>query len=516
MYKILDCTLRDGGYYNGWDFDDKLVETYLKAMEALPVSYIEVGYRNNGRYGYEGKYFYCPKFILEKIRSLVPSKKIAVMFNEKDVKPEEVARLLEPCKGLVDIVRMAVAPTRIPNAIELSKAIKAEGFEAAVNMMYMSSLLDDKADAIFEQLPAMEGIVDYFSLVDSYGGVYPADVSRLVKKCKALLSMPIGFHGHNNIELVFANSLAAIEAGCDMVDATVTGMGRGAGNLKTELILTHQATKDKVDVDFNSLANVVTDFEELQAQYGWGTNLPYMVSGANSLPQKDVMDWVSKRSYSINSIIRGLSNQSKGQKDNLELPKFDGSKFKYKNAVIIGGGAGAIEHSEGLIRFIRQQEDICVIHASSKNSWAYADITHPQFFCLVGNEGHRLEKTFKDLDKVSAVCVLPPFPRKMGTYIPDAVIEHSFELPTVSFTNRNQDSHTALALQAVIDMGVENIYIAGYDGYAKVSITSNEQALFNENEYSFAKFAESGKKVYSLTPTLYSLDQVSIYSLIEE
>jgi len=517
MFKILDCTLRDGGYYTNWDFDESLVDTYLKAMKKLPVDFVEIGYRNlKGRKTYEGKYFYSPIFLLERIKSVLQEKKVAVMFNEKEVAPQDVAGLLKSCKDVVDIVRIAVAPSRLPYAIELSKEIKNQGYESAVNLMYMSSLLSEEGKGVFDSLEVLNDNVDYFSLVDSYGGVYPDDVSRLITQCKQMLKMPIGFHGHNNIELVFANTLAAVSAGCDMVDSTVTGMGRGAGNLKTELILTHLATKFGVDVDFNILADVVTDFDELRNIHGWGTNLPYMVSGANSLPQKDVMDWISKRAYSLNSMVLGLNNQLKGQQDNIKLPVFDGAANKYDAAIIVGGGPSAVEHAEAIIKFAETQENICIIHASAKNSRAYLESPVKQYFCLVGNEGRRLERIATNLKKLKCLCILPPFPRKMGTYVPPDMIDQSYELSEITFTEHFKDSHTVLSLQTAIEMGISKIYITGYDGYAKANISSNEQGLFKENEYSFAMFKDKEQEIFTLTPSLYAdLTPLSVYSLID-
>jgi 4-hydroxy 2-oxovalerate aldolase len=83
-FKILDCTLRDGGYYTNWDFENSTVETYLTNLNSLPVDYLEVGYRNNPQSEYQGKYFYLPIFELENIR-LKSNKKIVIILNEKDV-----------------------------------------------------------------------------------------------------------------------------------------------------------------------------------------------------------------------------------------------------------------------------------------------------------------------------------------------------------------------------------------------------------------------------------------------
>lgn len=92
------------------------------------------------------------------------------------------------------------------------------------------------------------------------------------------------------------NTLTAIACGADYVDATVLGMGRGAGNLNMELLLTY-LNKEGLEVDFNVLSDVITAFQPLLERYKWGTNLPYMISGANSFPQKEVMEWVSNRAY---------------------------------------------------------------------------------------------------------------------------------------------------------------------------------------------------------------------------
>lgn len=159
----------------------------------------------------------------------------------------------------------------------------------------------------------MKGIADYFYIVDSYGGVYPQDVTETIQLVRSYISdVPLGFHRHNNMELALINTLTSIKEGCEMVDATITGTGRGGGNVKTELLLTALNAQGRLEVDFNQLSKVVDGFTALQKTYEWGTNLPYMVSGAYSLPQKDVMDWVGKRFYSFNSIIRALQNQARG------------------------------------------------------------------------------------------------------------------------------------------------------------------------------------------------------------
>ncbi|MFM2359567.1 MAG: hypothetical protein RLY16_1560 [Bacteroidota bacterium] len=512
MTKILDCTIRDGGYYNNWDFNSDLMNDYVHAINDLPIEYFEIGYRANAQKGYFGKYFYTPEHELQKI-SAITNKKIAIMLNQKDTSIADLDKLLSPCKNLVQLVRIAFDPGKILEAITLATAIKNMGFEVGFNMMYMSKWKSN--ETVFESLKLAEGVVDYVYMVDSYGGVFPNDIIETLKKLKQSINVPIGFHGHNNLELALINTLTAIEHGVDIVDATFTGMGRGAGNLKTELLLAVLNQQKGLPVDFNRLGLIVDQFSNLQKEYGWGTNLPYMISGVNALPQKDVMEWVTKRFYSFNSIIRALQNKKNDQLDNQQLEVLQ-ANTSFEKAIIIGGGPNAALHAESVQHYIIAQENCCLIHASSKNAAAYNHLSVPAYFCLVGNEGHRLEAVFQQMNQFDGICVLPPYPRKMGTYIPGAVKENSFELPAVTFTKLVDDSHTVLALQTAIQLGAKSIELVGYDGYQEGAITQLEKSLSDENEAIFSDFvAATGINLIAITNTNYKgLKVESVYSKI--
>lgn len=511
MIKILDCTLRDGGYYTNWDFDKNLVDTYIKACNDLPVDYLEVGYRSIPLEGYYGEYFYLPKYVMQRLKAQT-TKKLVIILNEKDIRPAHVQELLSPCIGLIDMVRLAIDPKQFARALELAEAVKKMGFEVGFNVMYMSKWKGQKD--FLELLPKVKGIADYFYMVDSYGGVYPHDVKETIQLVRSYIpDVPLGFHGHNNMELALINTLTAIEEGCEMVDATITGMGRGAGNVKTELLLTALNAQGKIEVDFNPLSKVVDGFTALQKIYEWGTNLPYMVSGAHSLPQKDVMDWVGKRYYSFNSIIRALQNQAKGLTDNEQLPSL--IKGNYKKALLVGGGPSVTAHAGALQKLLSQNADILVVHASSKNALSFSDIENHQIFCLVGNEGHRMEDIFKDKLPENAICVLPPFPRKMGTYIPKALNTKAFELPPSDIFEPYSDSHTGIALDILLTYGIDEVLVTGYDGYNQGNIDNKATELFQENKFMFEVIRKSDLfSIKSLTPTTYGLEEVSVYSLL--
>lgn len=512
--KILDCTLRDGGYYTEWDFEDSIVDTYVKNIAKLPIDVIEIGYLSQPQNKYLGKYFYCPEYTLKQIKSGVGDKKVAIMLNERDNTPQDAMFLLYGYSGFIDIVRLAVDPNRIKPAVELAKAIKELGFEVGFNLMYMSKVV--KQPETLEQLSLLNGIVDYFSLVDSFGGVYPNEVFDAVNKVKEILNMPIGFHGHNNLEMALINSLTAVEAGAEIIDATFTGMGRGAGNLKTELLLTVLNSNGTIDLNYNALSEVVASFTELQHKYNWGTNLPYMVSGANSLPQKDVMEWVSKNRYSLGTIINALQNQKDNVVDNLKRPFFNRQFENINRAIVIGGGKSSIDNVMAVRALVEKNEGYCLIHSSSRNAKPYQDISVPQFYCLVGNEGYRLASIFNDLTSLEHICVLPPYPRKMGTYIPEQIIDKTFELEAISFIDKFSDSPLTLAIQIALDLKIQDLYFIGFDGYNS-SINQAQYEVALENQEIFDQVAKLNfTNTAFLSPTKYKgLKKDSVYGYLK-
>lgn len=510
--KILDCTIRDGGYYTNWDFDNGLVDTYIQSCNDLPIDYLEVGYRSIQLEGYYGEYFYLPIYVIQRLKAKT-TKKLVIILNEKDIRKEHILELLSPCLGLIDMVRLAIDPKEFERAISLAEEVKRMGFEVGFNVMYMSKWKGEKD--FLALLPNVIGIADYFYMVDSYGGVYPQDVKETINLVSSYIPrVPLGFHGHNNMELALINTLTAIDEGCEIVDATITGMGRGAGNAKTELLLTALNAKGLLEVDFNPLSKIVDGFTRLQKNYEWGTNLPYMVSGAHSLPQKEVMDWVGKRFYSFNSIIRALQNQAKGIQDNLKLKTFAVKATKNK-VMLIGGGPSVTTHLTSVLKYLQNNEDVTLVHASSKHAKLFIHLKNEQVFCLVGNEGHRLEDAFDGDFLINAICVLPPFPRVMGTYVPSIIESNAFELEKYDYTKSNIDSHTSIALQVIKELSPENVYVIGYDGYKHDIIDQKAQELLDENNALFSDFCKNTSiKLVSIFDTVYKIPQMSIYSLV--
>jgi 4-hydroxy 2-oxovalerate aldolase len=495
--KVLDCTLRDGGYYTNWDFERELTKKYFGYISQLPIEYVEVGYRSRLKDEYFGEFFYLPLSTLQNIKKYT-SKKIAVMLNAKDCDGIDLKDLLSDVKDYVSLIRVATDPKKIEFSIRLAKEIKSLGFDVALNIMYISKI--DHNHIFFDFISEINDCVDVLNLVDSYGSIYPHELKNLIKNIQNKANIPLGFHGHNNLELTLANTLESIECGVSYIDSTILGMGRGAGNLKTELLLTYLKSKQNIEVDLNVLGKLTEIFLPLQAKYKWGTNFAYMVSGAYSLPQKDVMEALEIDRYSLTGIVNQIKNNS-----NIELPIFSDVR-RFDNCLIIGGGQSVACHFEATKEFMNKTQNLLIIHSTSKHIELFKEIDILQYFSVAGDELLKLDDT-KKIDKY----ILEPSPRKISSNFNDSF--NMYELEKIEFINSYHDSPLTIGLQAGLDIKTPNIYLAGFDGYGELK-SKKELYLMQENQAIIDEFVKK-KRLVSITATKYKkLEESSVYGMI--
>ena len=266
-------------------------------------------------------------------------------------------------------------------------------------------------------------------------------------------------------------------------------------------------------VDFNVLGDVITTFNPLLEKYRWGTQLPYMISGANSIPQKEVMSLVMNRAYSFDSIVRGLQNRKDHMKDNAKYPILKAEK--YENVIIIGGGNTPVEHLDSVKAFISNLDSVALVFATARHAGLFLDVDVPHYYCLVGREAKRLKNNVS-ADRFKGVCVLPPYPRKLGTDVPEYAEKDTFEIAAMDFAQGFEDSCTALAIQTALNLNRGSIYVIGYDGYPGSVLSEKEVTLSNETKTLFNDYEKcTGDRMVSLTPSIYpELKVVSIYQFL--
>ena len=519
--EILDCTFRDGGYYTNWDFDTEVTSLYLDSVAKLPISTVEVGYLNAPRSGYFGQYYFLSVPVLTRVKArLAPTQRLAVMLDAKAHEASGVGVILRGMEGIVDLVRIAVAPTELTPALELAREVGRLGFEVGINIMYLSRFAHNLGS--LTELSTISEVANTVSLVDSYGSCEPDQVGSAVLQARQFMpGVNIGFHGHDNMGLAFANSLAAVAAGAVVIDGTMTGMGRGAGNTRTEMLLVRESARSSRGLNFDALVSVVNVFEKLKEQHRWGTNLPYMISGASDLPQKDVMDWVGKNRYSVVSILRALRGDRDGGLDSrsftlLSKPVDDEGSGE---VLIVGGGASVNEHSEGISEYLRILS-IPVIHSNFRHLDSLERFGAEQYICLSGAGVTRLPQA--DRRGLISALIAPQPPRLSGSVpnddanaivqvAPFAVNSAAPHLGPVSDTGP-----LALGLGAALALGATRVSLVGFDGYPNA--TRSQQELARETQEMLDAFRMSHPEVTisSLTPSTYDIPIDSVYSRLIE
>jgi 4-hydroxy 2-oxovalerate aldolase len=274
--KVLDCTIRDGGLMNNWNFPKPMVRELYDCLVKAGVDYVELGYRADKRQFSPkdfGPWRFCDEEDLREVAYPSDTTKISVMV---DVGRTDYDSILPRDQSIVSMFRVATYAKEIDKAIHLGRHIKDLGYEVTVNIMAASHVLEIELDEALDQLAATDFDVVY--LVDSLGYFYTEQIVYLAKKyLSRLKGKQVGIHCHNNQQLAFANTIEAIIHGVNYVDGSIFGMGRAAGNCTTELLLGFLKNPK-----FNIrpvLYLIEKYFLDLKAQLHWGYEIPYMING---------------------------------------------------------------------------------------------------------------------------------------------------------------------------------------------------------------------------------------------
>jgi 4-hydroxy 2-oxovalerate aldolase len=267
-------------------------------------------------------------------------------------------------------------------------------------------------------------------------------------------------------------------------------------------------------VDFDAVAAIVAQFESMQRIHGWGTNLPYMLSGAANLPQKEVMEWLGKNRYSTVAVIRALQKQSSAAVDRRKFPYLSAGHASGlgDSCLIIGGGGSVRTHLRAIRAFVRARE-IGVIHANTRHLDLVSELGERQLVCLPGHTAARLPV---DLSLHNVVAfIVPEPPRFVGTApndLPRPVFQAtSYPPPTGDNLGPVSDiGPLALALGAARALSVKTIYLVGFDGYENA--TRAQQELASEIQRALNLMSNDAVNIISLTPTLYTVPTRSIYA----
>lgn len=560
---ILDCTIRDGGYINNWKFDMKLVREIYRVLSKSGVDYVEIGYRGTEKYFNHTEYGSWRFSMEEDIRNVISNidgAKLALMADFAKIDKEDFC---DSRSSVVGLVRLAANKGQLKEAVLFLENLKKKGYKVSLNVMGYTNYSRSQQDGLIRLLKNSE--IDYLYVVDSYGSLFPSQVQSMLEPLLESLNIKIGFHPHNSIQMAIANTLEAIRCGVHIVDSTIYGMGRGAGNLPTEIILSILEDGKKDRYNSTPVLDIIDRyFIPLQKDNRWGYQLPYMISGlfgchpnyakalvdAHEYNMEDIwkaMAYIKKRSpigFSegiiddlvsdgiINSVEKIRDRKyararSKKACSNIKqfvakLPYID--RHKNRDFLILANGPSLKKYKEKIKLFISKYDPIILganylgsfftphyhIFNNKRRFVDYVDTVKQGSKLMISqyiaNEMVR-EYTDKDYEKIYYVDAL-----NYDFDIKDGVI------------NTNCRTVAVFLLGLAIVMGAKRVFSAGMDGYLFEKETNNDFHFYDEKDekqdlgmilerhYSCQKFIEqidkylleNGKEgVNILTPTSY-------------
>jgi 4-hydroxy 2-oxovalerate aldolase len=525
--KTLDCTLRDGGYYNNWEFPKDFVQKYLFACHQAGIDFIEVGLRSPNKKRFFGAHAFSTEGYLAELNPPA-GLKIGVMINTSEFKDKSVDindYFLPITKSCLSFVRIASHFNELSESLIIAKSLKDLGYTVGLNLMQISLQSDQEiigSIALINNSPAID--VLYFA--DSLGDMKQNEVTNCFQLIRNGWNKDIGIHAHNNMGQALDNTLLANQLGVEWLDATILGMGRGAGNTEMELLLTElkERGSDKYYPSY-LYPLVLEDFEPLKTRYQWGSSLLYYLAAKNKIhptfiqeltsnhifdhvDQMNAIDALSKidsTKYAEVNTSKVLSNiiGTKQKKVDFKIP--EGSDI-----LILANGPSLNKYSSEIETFIKTRKPFVVSLNFTKD--ISDDLINLHALCNPA----RILSSLQKISSLKSKILIPL------SQLDDALKEFLVGDQCFNYNLNIEDDLDydefgcnlksplvlGFALCALISNKKFSFYMAGFDGYtdngAKNDTINNLLAALTTKEPQLS--------LLSITPTQYKIPQRSIYA----
>jgi len=468
---VLDCTLRDGGYCNQWNFGFENTKKITTGLIEANIDIIECGFLTN-RVVYDPE---VTKFTtVEELAAVIPvnrnAKIFVAMMNYGDYNIED---LPEYDGSSIEGIRVAFHKKNLVDALEVCKQIKAKGYKVFIQAMVSLCYADDEFLDLIRRVNEFQPYAFY--IVDSFGMMKGKDLIRLFYMVEHNLieNIWIGFHSHNNMQLAYSNAQSLVNVQTNrnlIIDSSIYGMGRGAGNLNTELFVDYlnenAGTSYKLKPLLAIIDEILNDF--YQRNY-WGYSLPnYLSASHNAHPNyADYLD--DKKTFTVedmNEIFDMMDDEKKVSYDKAYIEELyfqymetgkvqDKHKAELKDTLfgkkvlLIAPGKSSAEEQEKIAAFAAKEE-VVVISVNFDYQGADTD------FIFLSNL-----RRFRDLDKTKrGKCIVT-------SNIPaDNVYLQTRYRDLLNNEEAVKDNAGLMAIRFLMAYGIKDIFLAGFDGYS--------------------------------------------------
>lgn len=484
--KLLDCTLRDGAYLIDKTFGDNTIHGIISGLLDANVDIIEIGFLQNSGFG-EGKTVFKNGLDAERF---IPKPHGKTMFSVlADFSRYSVDNLNDNNGKSFDIVRSCFFKSERYEALNFFRAVKEKGYKLFIQPVDTLGYTDKE---LIEYIELINDIEPYcFSIVDTFGSMYEEDLQRVFYIIDNNLNYNcrIGFHSHNNMQMSNALSQAFMKMSTGsrelVVDATISGMGRGAGNTPTELIANYMVEKQNGVYNIDALLDIIDDYiTSIRTNVTWGYNTQMFLAGIYSAHINNISYLKEKnsiRSRDVRFILNEVGAQARKryhydllEKTYLEYMKSDiddenaleylRKKLSGKNILIMAPGKTVIQEEEKIQKYIAQNGSVVIsinfIPTVIAVNYLYINNIHRYKICSK-------EKNFEGVQKILTSNITTCEDKNAVIIAFNRLFKCGWE---------HSDNSTILLLRLLNILGVNKIGIAGLDGYDYCGINHAQYA----------------------------------------
>lgn len=522
--KLLDCTLRDGGYVNEWDFGKDTISKISRKLITAGIDIVECGYLSTKNSGDEGVARYSSiedvKRAYAKTKSAHQEYAVMINFGEYPIE------LLEKANSDSPIIRLAFHKKNMQEAIEYLKGLKSLGYKFFIQPMGTLNYSDEEFKSLILQVNDIEP--ECFYIVDSFGVMELKDFSRLMLIADKTLSKSIclGYHSHNNLQQAYSNSKYMAEQSLEhslIIDASVFGMGRGAGNLNIELFAAYLNQNFDKAYQIEPILEIFDEcLKPIFAKTFWGYSLPYYLSSLYNCHPNYASFFADKNTLSVKSmhqLLAMISDEDKisfsVDKANEYYNKFQTNhiddhktldelvlKLQGRDILILAPGKSIVDKYDSICSYIEKNKPVILGVNLPNEKYSYD-------YLFLSNEKRYPEKPFENVEK----------------YIITSNIKRdsidALKVNYASFLCENEkvvDNPTLMLLNMLISLGIKEISIAGMDGFdsnadnnyfsKELSLGSDTKSKMKRNEYIKGEIAKIREKISLnfLTESMYIED----------
>lgn len=530
---ILDCTLRDGGYYNNWNFPLDVTNKYLEAMAAAGVDIVELGLRSLINKGFKGASAFTTDSYIRTL-TIPNSLKVAVMINATeivgDTPQNSVLEQLFPHTAAVSpvaVVRIACHVHEFVKALPACNWLKERGYIVGFNLMQVADRTQEEVDAL--SFEASKYPIDVLYFADSMGSMDPAQTSKIIGWLRKHWQGAMGIHTHDNMGLALSNTLQAVNDGVTWLDATVTGMGRGPGNARTEELVIEVADRRKQSINMVPLMSIIKSyFQPLKNQCGWGSNPYYYLSGKYGIHPTYIREMLGDSRYSEEDILAAINHLKVEGGKKFSLNTLDATRqfysgeprgtwspaemFAGKKVLLLGTGPSVEEHRVALEEYIKTHKLLVVaLNTQSGVAQSLIDVRvacHP-IRLLADCEAH----TQLPQPLITPASMLPADVTEALNG--KKLLDYGLSVKTATFEFGPQacvlpsSLVICYALATITAGGASKIMMAGFDGYSAGDRRNDEI----DDLLELYSASNGSISLMSLTQSSYNVEKISVYGV---